>query len=96
LIQKIAQLRAQKAQLLGYPNYAAYSLYDQMAKTPDAAKRFMAQLVPATAAEQRREAAELQKTIVPARALRLGFLFGQGSQGEVRPRPERAEAVFRD
>jgi peptidyl-dipeptidase Dcp len=26
LIQKIAQLRAQKAQLLGYPNYAAYSL----------------------------------------------------------------------
>ncbi|WP_380779519.1 M3 family metallopeptidase [Sphingomonas sp. R86520] len=63
LIQKIAQLRAQKAQLLGYPNYAAYSLYDQMAKTPDAAKRFMAQLVPATAAEQRREAAELQKTI---------------------------------
>jgi peptidyl-dipeptidase Dcp len=63
LIQKIAQLRAQKAQLLGYPNYAAYSLYDQMAKTPDAAKRFMTQLVPATAAEQRREAAELQKTI---------------------------------
>ncbi|MGC5797900.1 M3 family metallopeptidase [Sphingomonas sp. NFX23] len=63
LIQKIAQLRAQKAQLLGYPNYAAYSLYDQMAKTPAAAKGFMTQLVPATAAEQRREAAELQKTI---------------------------------
>ena len=27
-------LRAQKAQLLGYPNYAAYVLEDQMAKTP--------------------------------------------------------------
>ncbi len=34
-----------------------------MAKTPEAAKRFMAQLVPATAAEQRSEAAELQRTI---------------------------------
>ena len=63
LIVKIARLRAEKAKLLGYPNYAAYSLYDQMAKTPEAAKRFMAQLVPATAAEQRSEAAELQRTI---------------------------------
>jgi peptidyl-dipeptidase Dcp len=63
LVVQIAALRAEKAKLLGYPNYAAYSLYDQMAKSPEAAKRFMAQLVPATAAEQRREAAELQRTI---------------------------------
>ena len=33
-IAEIAQLRAEKAKLLGYPNYAAYALYDQMAKTP--------------------------------------------------------------
>ena len=63
LVVQIAALRADKAKLLGYPNYAAYSLHDQMAKTPEAAKRFMAQLVPATAAEQRREAAELQAQI---------------------------------
>ena len=63
LIRQIAVLRAQKAKLLGYPNYAAYSLHDQMAKTPEAAKAFMMQLVPATAAEQRREAAELQGQI---------------------------------
>lgn len=63
LIQEIAALRAQKAQLLGFPNYAAFALSDQMARTPEAAKNFMAQLVPATAAEQRREAAELQRTI---------------------------------
>ena len=63
LIVRIARLRAQKAALLGYPSYAAYSLHDQMAKTPQSAKRFMAQLVPATAAEQRREAAELQAQI---------------------------------
>ena len=30
------KLRADKASLLGYPNYAAYSLEDQTAKTPQA------------------------------------------------------------
>ncbi|MBB4617382.1 M3 family metallopeptidase [Sphingomonas abaci] len=62
-IVQLAALRAQKAQLLGYPNYAAYVLYDQMAKTPQAAKAFMQRLIPATAAEQKREAAEIQKVI---------------------------------
>ena len=62
-IAQIATLRAQKARLLGYPNYAAYTLYDQMAKTPETASSFMKQLVPATAAEQKREAAEIQKVI---------------------------------
>ncbi|RSU48925.1 M3 family metallopeptidase [Sphingomonas sp. S-NIH.Pt15_0812] len=62
-IVQLADLRAQKAQLLGYPNYAAYVLYDQMAKTPQAAKAFMQRLIPATAAEQKREAAEIQKVI---------------------------------
>ena len=62
-IVQLAELRAQKAKLLGYPNYAAYVLYDQMAKTPQAAKAFMQRLIPATAAEQKREAAEIQKVI---------------------------------
>ena len=62
-IQQIAQLRAQKAALLGYPNFSAYALYDQMAKTPAAANNFLQQLVPATAAEEKREAAEIQAVI---------------------------------
>jgi peptidyl-dipeptidase Dcp len=62
-IQALAQLRAQKADLLGYPNYASYVLFDQMAKTPDTAIKFMKALVPATAAEERREAAEIQAQI---------------------------------
>lgn len=33
-IQRLAELRARKAQLLGFPNYAAYSIADQMAGTP--------------------------------------------------------------
>ena len=62
-IAEIAQLRAEKAALFGYKSYAAYTLYDQMAKTPEAVNSFIHQLVPATAAEQHREAAELQKAI---------------------------------
>jgi peptidyl-dipeptidase Dcp len=49
-ILRLAQLRADKAKLLGYPNFAAWKLEDQMAKTPEAAIRFMDGLVtPATA-----------------------------------------------
>ena len=62
-IVQLAQLRAQKAALLGYPSWAAYVLEDQMAKTPQAAIAFMQQLVPATAAEQKREAVEIQAVI---------------------------------
>ncbi|MDE7540514.1 M3 family metallopeptidase [Gluconobacter sphaericus] len=62
-ISELAELRAQKAALFGYPNFAAYTLYDQMAKTPEAAENFMQQLVPATVAEQKREAEVLQKAI---------------------------------
>ncbi|MBB2200905.1 M3 family metallopeptidase [Gluconacetobacter tumulisoli] len=62
-IAELAQLRAQKAALLGYPDYASYVLYDQMARTPDAVQHFIAQLVPATLAEQKREVADIQSAI---------------------------------
>ncbi|MCP1247056.1 M3 family metallopeptidase [Acetobacter cerevisiae] len=67
-IATIAQLRAQKAALFGYKNYAAYVLADQMAKTPEAVHSFIAQIVPALAAEQKREAADIQKTIAKSGA----------------------------
>ena len=63
IIEQLAQLRAQKAALFGYPTWAAYVLSDQMAKTPAAVQRFIAQLAPATTAEEKREAAELQAAI---------------------------------
>ena len=62
-ISEIAQLRAQKAKLLGYANYAAYTLFDQMADTPDTVEKFLNRLVPATAAEEKREAKEIQSVI---------------------------------
>ena len=62
-IATLAQLRAQKAKLLGYPNYAAYVLEDQMADTPDKVEKFMAQLGPAARAEAAIEAKDIQTVI---------------------------------
>jgi peptidyl-dipeptidase Dcp len=59
--QRLAQLRAQKAKLLGFSTYAAYSLDDQMAKTPDIAIKLMSDMVPATVAKANEQAAEMEK-----------------------------------
>ncbi len=62
-IAKIAQLRAQKGKLLGFPNFAAWKIEDQMAKTPDAALKFMDALVPPATARAAREAQDIQAVI---------------------------------
>ena len=63
LISRLAQIRAEKAHLLGFPNYAAWTLQDQMAKTPEAALKFMDDLVPAATAKAKGEGAEIQALI---------------------------------
>jgi len=63
IISELAQIRAQKAKLLGYPNYAAYVLYDQMANTPDKVLNFMGQLVGPLAEKTAAEARENQAAI---------------------------------
>jgi peptidyl-dipeptidase Dcp len=62
-ISRLAQLRAQKAKLLGSPNYAAWRLEDQMAKTPAAALKFMDDLVPGSTARANAEAKDIQALI---------------------------------
>jgi len=62
-IQRLAQLRAQKAKLLGFENYAAYSLGDQMAQKPEAALKLLTDTVPAATAKARGELAEIQKVV---------------------------------
>jgi peptidyl-dipeptidase Dcp len=59
----LAKLRAERAQLLGYPNYAAYGLQSETAKTPEAVNNMLGQLAPAAVKNARAEAAELQKLI---------------------------------
>ena len=62
-IARLAQIRAEEARLLGYPDYATWKLQDQMAKTPAAVARFFAKLVPAATARARKEAAAIQAVI---------------------------------
>jgi peptidyl-dipeptidase Dcp len=63
IVARLAVIRAEKAKLLGYPNYAAYALYDQMARTPAAVERFLRQMTPATRAKAAAEAKLIQAAI---------------------------------
>ncbi|MGN6280745.1 peptidyl-dipeptidase Dcp [Frateuria sp.] len=62
-IERIAQIRASQAKLLGYPTFAAWKLEDQMAKTPQRALDFMHNLVPAATGRAEREAKDIQAVI---------------------------------
>ncbi len=62
-IARMAQLRAQKAKLLGFPSYGAWKLQDQMAKTPEAAVKFMDALVPGATAKAVAEGKDIQALI---------------------------------
>lgn len=63
IAERLAQLRAQKAKLLGFADFASYALDDQMARTPQAADKLMTSLVPASTAKAREEAAKMQAII---------------------------------
>ncbi|MDP3668101.1 MAG: M3 family metallopeptidase [Telluria sp.] len=63
VVIKLAKLRAERAALLGYPNFAAYSLEDQTAKNTTAVNTLLAELAKPAVANARREAAEIQKVI---------------------------------
>lgn len=62
-ISRIAQIRARKAKLIGFPNYATLQLQDQMAKTPEAVEQFFNKLVPAATAKAKLEAKDIQAVI---------------------------------
>ena len=70
---RLAQLRAERAKLLGFSTHAAYVLDDQMAKTPDHALKLLTDMVPAATAKARREAARMQQLIDSEKG---GFTLG--------------------
>ena len=45
IVCEVAKLRAEQAELMGYPNYAAYSLENTMAKTPENVYAFLKSLI---------------------------------------------------
>ncbi|ATA76881.1 M3 family metallopeptidase [Capnocytophaga canimorsus] len=62
-IKKIVRLRAQKAKLLGFDNYAEWALQKTMVKTPQNIHNFFKDLIPAATAKAKEEAQEIQKMI---------------------------------
>ena len=60
VITRLAELRAERAVLLGYPNHAAYILDEQTAQTVTAVNDRLASLVPRAVANADREANDLQ------------------------------------
>ena len=63
IVERLAQLRAQRAKLLGYPTFAAYVLDDQMAKTPENAVKLMTDIATAATSKARGEAARMQELV---------------------------------
>ncbi|HDR2536793.1 TPA: peptidyl-dipeptidase Dcp [Enterobacter ludwigii] len=63
LILRLTALRARQAKLLGFEDYASWSIADQMAKTPAAALAFMRGIVPAARTRATLEQADIQNVI---------------------------------
>jgi len=63
VITRLAQLRADKARLLGFPSWAAFVLDDQMAKTPANAIKLLTDMVPAATSKAASEQATMQALI---------------------------------
>ncbi len=63
VLTRIVKLRAERAQLMGYPNHAAYSLENQTAQTTEAVNNMLARLAPPAVVNAKREAADMQQII---------------------------------
>ena len=62
-LSRIAVLRAQRAQLLGYENHAAFVLERNMAKNPETVNELLNELLAAAMPMAKKEAGDLQKLI---------------------------------
>lgn len=63
VLSTIAKIRAERAQLMGFANHAAYSLSNQTAQTTAAVNQRLATLAPPAVRNAQAEAADLQKMI---------------------------------
>lgn len=63
MVLRLAQLRAERAALLGKANHASFQLGNQMAGTPDAVLKMLSDLAPTVVENTKREAADIQALI---------------------------------
>ena len=63
IVSRLAQLRAERAKLLGFPDFASFVLDDQMARTPADALKLLTGLVQGATAKAADEVARMQKVI---------------------------------
>ncbi len=63
IILEIAKLRAERAELLGYENFAAYRLEQQMAGNPDSAYEILLDMLPAVKENTRAEADQVRELL---------------------------------
>ncbi len=63
IIARLARLRAERAQLLGYPDHASYVLEDETAKTPEAVAKRLASLIPPAVRNAKKEAADIERLL---------------------------------
>ncbi|RUO26897.1 dipeptidyl carboxypeptidase II [Aliidiomarina minuta] len=63
LVSRLTQIRAERAQLLGYKNWADYQLQNTMAETPENVLEMLSSMVPAVVENTKREQADIERMI---------------------------------
>jgi len=63
IVQRMAELRAERGKIMGFKDYASFVLDDQMAKTPETVTKLLSGLAPAAVANAKAEAAKMQAIV---------------------------------
>lgn len=63
LVSRLTQIRAERAELLGFTNWAEYQLQNTMAETPENVLGMLSSMVPAVVANTQNEKADIQAMI---------------------------------
>jgi peptidyl-dipeptidase Dcp len=91
IVMRTTQLRADKAKLLGYANWAAYQLEDQTAHDVPTVNKLLGDLAPPAVANARSEAADMQKVVDEENG---GFQVGAADWAFYSEKVRRARYAF--
>ena len=63
IILRLAKIRSEKGNLMGFDNYSAWNLQDQMAKNPKNVEDFLSKLIPPATKKAKEEIVDIQEII---------------------------------